>query len=392
MYKPQLQIRATFMRGGTSKGVFFSYDDLPQKAKEDQECLDKLLLRVLGSPDPYKNQIDGLGGTTSSTSKSVIVSKSSKEDHDIDYLFGQVSVDKPFVDWSGNCGNLSGAVGSFAISRGLIPKEKLEKDGIVKIKIWQKNIKKTLINHVRVENGVVKEMGDFFLDGVAFSAEEIKLEFVSPIDKDEKLFPTGNLIDDLEVPNVGSFKATMISAGIPTIFLKADELGFSGTELRDDINQNKEILEKMEVIRAHGALKMGLIKDINEAKTRAHTPKIAFVSPPKSYTSSSGKSIKASDIDLNVRAFSMGQIHHAMMGTASVAISVASCIKGTLLYEARGGGEKDEIIFGHPSGVLKVGASIGSEDGNIVVKKASMSRSARIIMDGFVHIPADTMD
>lgn len=390
MYVPQIKIRATYMRGGTSKGVFFCVDDLPKEIRDNPKILDKFLLRVIGSPDPYEKQIDGMGGATSSTSKVVIVSKSKKDGHDIEYLFGQVSIDKPFVDWSGNCGNLSGAIGSFAISRGLFPKEKLH-EGIVKVIIWQKNIKKSIVNYVDIENGEVKEMGDFFLDGVAFGANEIKVEFMSPIDKDEKIFPTNNLIDDLVVPNLGTFKVTMINAGIPTIFLNAKDLGYSGTELQEDINFDKKALERFETIRAYGALKMGLIKDIKEAQTRAHTPKIAFVSPPKSYISSSGKNIDKNDIDLNVRALSMGKLHHAMMGTASVAISVASCIKGTLPNIATGGKEIKEVVFGHPSGILKVGADISYENGKIVINKASMSRSARVIMDGFVHVPADIL-
>lgn len=388
-YQPQFKVKATYMRGGTSKGTFFKLEDLPKEARENQEVLDKLLLRIVGSPDPYKKQIDGMGGATSSTSKTVIVSKSTKEGHDVDYLFGQVSIDKPFMDWSGNCGNLSGAIGSFAIQSGLIPKEKLVENGIVEVKIWQKNIQKTIINYVPMKDGYVQEMGDFMLDGVAFSAAEIKLEFVSPIDANEELFPTGNLVDDLEVPNIGTFKATMISAGIPTIFLNASELGYKGIELQNDINSDEEALEKFETIRAYGAIKMGLIKDIKEAQTRAHTPKIAFVSQSQEYTSSSGKEIKASDIDLNVRALSMGQLHHAMMGTASVAIGVAACVPGTLVNLAAGGGEKGEITFGHPSGTLKVGAIIKQKNNKYEIEKVSMSRSARIIMDGYVYVPAD---
>lgn len=388
-YEPQITVRATYMRGGTSKGTFFNIDDLPLEARNNQEAKDKLLLRVVGSPDPYKKQIDGMGGATSSTSKTVLVGKSEVEGHDVDYYFGQVSIDKPFMDWSGNCGNLSSAVGPFAIKSGLV--DNVPQDGICCVKIWQANIKKTILCYVPIKNGIVQEIGDYEIDGVAFPAAEIKLEFVEPVDPSEELFPTGNLVDDLEVPGIGTFKATMITAGIPTIFLNADELGYKGTELQPDINSDEEALTKFETIRAYGAIKMGLISDIKEAQTRAHTPKIAFVSKSQEYTASSGKQITTSDIDLNVRALSMGQLHHAMMGTASVAIGVAACVPGTLVNIAAGGGEKDNVTFGHPSGTLKVGAILSQQDGKYKVEKASMSRSARVIMDGFVHVPADTM-
>ncbi len=390
-YTPQQTIPATYMRGGTSKGVFFKKDELPKEALADQAKLDKLLLRVIGSPDPYNKQIDGLGNASSSTSKAVIVSKSSKEDHDVDYRFAQIAIDKPFVDWSGNCGNLTGAVGSFAIKSAFIDKNRFVEDGIIEVRIWQVNIQKTIIAHVPMSGGVVREMGDFILDGVAFPAAEVKIEFIAPIDPDETLFPTGNLVDDLEVPGVGTFKATMITAGIPTIFLNAEAIGYKGTELQGDINSDAKALEMFETIRAYGAIKMGLISDIKEAQTRQHTPKVAFVSPPEAYTSSSGKAIELSDIELNVRALSMGQLHHAMMGTASVAIAVSACIPGTLVSDAAGGGERESVVFGHPSGTLRVGSSIIKENGNYTIKKVGMSRSARIIMDGSVFVPSDTM-
>jgi len=386
-YKPQIKVPATYMRGGTSKGTFFRIEDLPKEAQFAGLARDKLLLRVVGSPDPYGKQIDGMGGATSSTSKTVLIEKSSQPNHDVDYYFGQVSIDKPFMDWSGNCGNLSSAVGPFAINCGYV--DNCIENGIQTVKIWQANIKKTILCNVAMKNGEVQEIGDYWIDGVAFPASEIGLEFVAPVDPNETLFPTGNLVDDLEVPGIGTFKATMIMAGIPTIFLNAEDIGYNGTELQPDINSDDKALKKFETIRAYGAIKMGLITDIKEAKTRAHTPKIAFVSQAQKYTASSGKEIKTSDIDLNVRALSMGLLHHAMMGTASVAIGVAACIPGTLVNIASGGGKKNTVTFGHPSGTLKVGAIIGK---NNLVEKASMSRSARVIMDGFVHVPADTME
>ncbi len=389
-YKPQFKVKATYMRGGTSKGTFFNIANLPKKAQENQEARNKLLQRVVGSPDVYKKQMDGMGGASSSTSKAILIGKSEKPDHDVDYYFGQVAIDKDFMDWSGNCGNLSSAVGPFAIHEGLV--DNVPENGVCCVKIWQANIKKTILCYVTMENGMVKEMGDYEIDGVAFSAEEIKLEFVEPVDPNEELFPTGNLVDDLEVEGVGTFKATMITAGIPTIFLNADELGYKGTELQGDINSDIEALKKFETIRTAGALKMGLISDPKEAETRQHTPKIAFVSPAKDFITSSGKEVKATEMDLHVRALSMQQLHHAMMGTASVAIGVAACIPGTLVNIAAGGGEKDSVTFGHPSGAIKVGATICKEGDKYIVQKASMSRSARIIMDGYVHVPAGTMD
>ncbi|HIF5692674.1 TPA: 2-methylaconitate cis-trans isomerase PrpF [Vibrio parahaemolyticus] len=388
----QIKVPATYMRGGTSKGVFFNLDDLPAEAQVAGAARDKLLLRVIGSPDPYGKQIDGMGGATSSTSKTVIVSRSSRDDHDVDYLFGQVSIDKPFVDWSGNCGNLSAAVGPFAIHAGLIPQERIPENGIVTVRVWQVNISKTILVHVPIVNGFVQETGEFELDGVTFPAAEIQVDFVDPADGEGSMFPTGNLVDDLVVPDVGTFNATFINAGIPTIFIDAESIGYQGTELQDDINNDDAALAMFESIRAHGALKMGLISELEEAQIRQHTPKIAFVSKSKSYQSSSGKAVNESEIDVLVRALSMGKLHHAMMGTAAVAIASAACVPGTLVNLAAGGGEKESVTFGHPSGTLKVGAQAKQTEQGWVVQKAIMSRSARILMEGFVRVPSDVFE
>ncbi|MBP6294122.1 MAG: 2-methylaconitate cis-trans isomerase PrpF [Hydromonas sp.] len=390
----QIKVPATYIRGGTSKGVFFKLTDLPESAQVAGEARDKLLMRIIGSPDPYSKQIDGMGGATSSTSKTVILSKSTHPDHDVDYLFGQVSIDTAFVDWSGNCGNLSAAVGSFAISSGLVDATRIPENGTCTVRIWQANIGKTIIAHVPITNGQVQETGDFELDGVTFPAAEVQLEFLDPADEGEgdggsAMFPTGNLVDDLEVPNIGTFKATLINAGIPTIFVNAADIGYTGTELQDAINNDTAALEKFETIRAYGAVKMGLIKDISEAAKRQHTPKVAFVAPPTDYVSSSGKAVKATDIDLLVRALSMGKLHHAMMGTAAVAIGTAAAVTGTLVNIAAGGGEKSAVRFGHPSGTLRVGAEAKLVDGQWTVTKAIMSRSARTLMSGWVHVPED---
>ena len=387
MFKPQIKVPATYMRGGTSKGVFFNLTDLPKPAQVAGEARDNLLLRVIGSPDPYGKQTDGMGGATSSTSKTVILSKSEQADHDVDYLFGQVAIDKAFVDWSGNCGNLTSAVGAFAISNGLVDKNRVPDNGIAIVRVWQANIKKSILVHVPMTNGEVQETGDFELDGVTFPAAEVKLEFVDPADGDGALFPTGNVVDDLEVPDVGTLKATMINAGIPTIFINAEDIGYTGTELQDDINNDDAALEKLETIRAYGAVKMGLINNINEAQARQHTPKVAFVAKPVAYNASSGKHIVAGSINLLVRAMSMGKLHHAMMGTAAVAIGTAAAIDGTLVNMAAGGGALSEVNFGHPSGTLKVGAEAKKINGDWQVTKASMSRSARVLMEGVVRVP-----
>ena len=390
----QIRIPATYMRGGTSKGVFFRLQDLPASCQVPGAARDALFMRVIGSPDPYAAHIDGMGGATSSTSKCVILSKSTQPEHDVDYLYGQVSIDKAFVDWSGNCGNLSTAAGAFAIHAGLIDPARVPQEGVCVVRIWQANIQKTIIAHVPVSNGQVQETGDFELDGVTFPAAEIVLEFLDPSDDGEEggsMFPTGNLVDELEVPGVGTFPATLISAGIPTVFVNAADIGYQGTELREAINGDPAQLARFEQIRVAGALRMGLIKSAEEALTRQHTPKIAFVSPPKTYTASSGKTIAANEVDLLVRALSMGKLHHAMMGTCAVAIGTAAAVPGTLVNLAAGGGEREAVRFGHPSGTLRVGAQAVQADGQWTVTKASMSRSARILMEGWVRVPGDLL-
>lgn len=390
---PQVKIPATYIRGGTSKGVFFRLQDLPEACQVPGEARDRLFMRVIGSPDPYAAHIDGMGGATSSTSKCVILSKSSQPGHDVDYLYGQVSIDKAFVDWSGNCGNLSTAAGAFAIHAGLVDPSRIPANGTCVVRIWQANIQKTIIAHVPVTDGQVQETGDFELDGVTFPAAEIVLEFLDPSDDGEEggsMFPTGNLVDELDVPGVGTLKATLITAGIPTVFVNAEDIGYTGTELREAINGDPEALARFEKIRVAGALRMGLIKTPEEALTRQHTPKVAFVAPPRDYQASSGKTVKAGEIDLLVRALSMGKLHHAMMGTAAVAIGTAAAIPGTLVNLAAGGGERTAVRFGHPSGTLRVGAEAREVDGQWQVTKAIMSRSARILMEGWVRVPADS--
>ena len=389
----QLRIPATYMRGGTSKGVFFRLQDLPAAAQVPGPARDALLLRVIGSPDPYGKQIDGMGGATSSTSKAVILARSSRPDHDVDYLFGQVAIGEAFVDWSGNCGNLTSAVGPFAIANGLVDAARVPRDGVCTVRIWQANVSRTIVAHVPVANGAVQETGDFELDGVTFPSAELQLEFIDPAADEDgaggAMFPTGRLVDELVVPGVGTLEATLINAGIPTIFVKAAALGYTGTELQDAINGDPQALATFELIRAHGALRMGLIQRLEEAAKRQHTPKVAFIAGPADYVSSSGRRIAAGEIDLLVRALSMGKLHHAMMGTAAVAVGTAAAIPGTLVNLAAGGGARSSVRFGHPSGTLRVGAEARQVDGQWTVAKASMSRSARVLMEGWVRVPAE---
>ncbi|MCY0965339.1 2-methylaconitate cis-trans isomerase PrpF [Parathalassolituus penaei] len=387
---PQIKVPATYIRGGTSKGVFFRRADLPEACQQPGEARDRFLMRVIGSPDPYGQQIDGMGGATSSTSKTVILDKSTQPGHDVDYLFGQVAINKAFVDWSGNCGNLTAAVGAFAIMSGFVNAERIPENGICTVRIWQKNISKTIVAHVPITNGEVQETGDFELDGVTFPAAEVVIEFMDPADGEGSMFPTGNVVDDLEVPGIGTFKATLINSGIPTIFLNAADIGYTGTELQKDLNSDSAALERFETMRAWGAVKMGLISDIAEAATRQHTPKIAFVAPATAYTASSGKEIAAADIDVCVRALSMGKLHHAMMGTAAVAIATAAAVPGTLVNLAAGGGERNAVTFGHPSGSLRVGAEAEIRSGEWTATKAVMGRSARVLMEGWVRVPGDS--
>ena len=400
-FAPQLRVPATYMRGGTSKGVFFRVQDLPPAMQQPGPARDNFLMRLIGSPDPYGKHTDGMGGATSSTSKTVLLAKSTRPNHDVDYLFGQVAIDKAFVDWGGNCGNLSAAVGPYAISNGLIDAARVPHNGVATIRIWQANIGKTIIAHVPITHGAVQETGDFALDGVTFPAAEVQLEFMDPAaeegagDGGGALFPTGKLVDELDVPAIansihfkgGKLKATMLTAGIPTIFVNAADIGFTGTELQDDINANPAHLAMMEAIRTAGALRMGLIKKPEEIAKHQHVPKVAWVAPPLSYTASSGKAVNAGDIDVLVRAMSMGKLHHAMMGTAAVAIAVGACVPGTLVNRAAGGGAKSAVRFGHPSGTLRVGAEAVQENGEWQVKKAVMSRSARVLMEGYVRVP-----
>ncbi len=363
------------MRGGTSKGVFLRPENLPA----DPAARDRILLRIIGSPDPYGKQIDGMGAATSSTSKVVLISKSQRPDCDVDYLFGQVRIDAPVIDWSGNCGNLTTAVGPYAISEGIVA---APKDGLATVRIWQANIKKRIVAQVPMRGGEVVEEGDFELDGVTFPAAEVKLEFMDPGEEGE-MFPTGNVVDMLE----GNIEATLINAGNPTVFVTAASLGFRGTEMQGDINENPALLAKLEKVRAQGAVAMKLAKNLAEAAERQHTPKISFVAPPADYVASDGRKVGAEAIDMLARIVSMGKLHHAMTGTGGVAIAAAAAVPGTIVSRTARKNPDGRIRFGHPSGTLTVGAEAKAQGKQWVVSKALMSRTARRLMEGWVRVP-----
>jgi probable AcnD-accessory protein PrpF len=377
----QLRIPAVYMRGGTSKGVFFLADDLPSDSVERE----RLLLRVVGSPDRYGRHIDGMGGATSSTSKVVIVSRSQRPDCDVDYLFGAVSIEEPLIDWSGNCGNLTSAVGPFAICSGLVA---APENGTARVRIWQANVGRRIVAHVPVQNGEIVEEGDFEFAGLPFPSAEIRLDFLDP-GGDGSMFPTGAVLDRLDVPGVGVVDATLINAGNPTIFVDAGTLGLRGTELQQDVNGDAELLARAEALRAHGAVAMGLGATAEEiSRRRPHTPKVVLVASASGYTTSDGRPVRESDIDLLARIFSMGQLHHAMTGTGAVAIAAAAAVPGTLVHRLHPSGAEGVARFGHPSGVFRVGAETVHADGEWTVTRVTMSRSARRLMEGWVRVPA----
>ncbi|SDZ61737.1 2-methylaconitate cis-trans isomerase PrpF [Pseudomonas salomonii] len=377
----QRRIPAVYMRGGSSKGVFFLDKDLPPAGQER----DAILLRVIGSPDVYGKQIDGMGGATSSTSKVVIIGQASREDCDVDYLFGAPAIETPVIDWSGNCGNLSSAVGPYAISEGLVD---APRDGIAVVRIWQANIQKRIIAHVPMRNGEVLEEGDFVLDGVAFPAAEIVLEFLKPGGSDGSILPTGNAVDELEIPGIGLMPVTLLNAGNPTIFLEADRVGLKGTETQDQVNGDAELLARCETIRAHCTVAMGLAATAEEAtRLRPHTPKLCFVAKPQSYQAAGGKFVEPGDIDVIARILSMGKLHHAITGTGAVAVAVAAALDGTLVNRIVGDIGDRQVRMGHTAGSVAVGAKTVLEDGGWSVDKAVMSRSARRLMEGWVRVP-----
>ena len=376
----QTPIQAVFMRGGTSKGVFFREDWLPS----DPAIRERVLLRVIGSPDPYGQQIDGMGCGTSSTTKVVIVGPATRDDSDVNYTFGAVAIGDPVIDWSGNCGNLTSAVGPFAIAQGLVA---APENGIATVRIWQTNIRARIIARVPMRDGKVVEGGDFVLDGVTFPAAEIPLEFLQDAAQSEGMFPTGRLIETLDIPGIGPIEATLITAGNPAIMVHAATLGLTGAELQADINGNTALLARAEAIRAHCAVAMGLSKTAAEAtELRPHTPKLAFVSQPRAYVASNGQAVAAEDIQLNARIFSMGKLHHAMTGTGAVGLAAAAAIPGTVVSQTMGG-PRTALRFGHPSGTLSVGAQTALRDGAWAVTSVTMSRSARRLMEGAVFVP-----
>lgn len=375
-----ISLPATWMRGGTSKGLFFRAADLPA----DPALRDRLLLRALGSPDPYGKQIDGVGGATSSTSKVVIVGPAARTDCDVDYLFGQVPIGEGPIDWSGNCGNLTAAVGPFALRQGLVP---MPADGLATVRIWQANIGKRILARVPVAGGAVVEAGDFRLDGVAFPAAEIGLEFLDPAGEAGGLFPTGRRVDGLSLPGGGAIEATLIDAGNPLVLVAASDLGVAGDEPQAELNARPDLLARCEAIRVAGALAMGLARDAEAARLRPHTPKLALLAPPLACTSSGGRRFTTDQLDLACRVVSIGVFHHAIPGTAAIAIAAGASVPGTVAASllVRPAGEL--LQLGHPSGRVGVGVEAREEGAAWRILAARMSRSARVLMEGRVFVP-----
>jgi len=380
---PPVAFPATFMRGGTSKGVFFRDGVLPA----DPALRDAILLAVLGGPDQYKRQIDGLGGASSSTSKAVIVGPSRRPDADVDYLFGQVSIDRAFVDYSGNCGNLSGAVGPYAIAQGLVPAV----EGITVVRIWQVNTNRLIIAHVPVRGGQPLEEGTFHLDGVPTPGAEIVVDFVDPGGSlTGALLPTGNVVDVLDVADVGRVRATLLDAATAMVFVHAADLGLTGTEQRQQVDADAALLARVEAIRAAGAVAMGLAATVEEATAnRPGTPKIAFVSPPRAHVAAGGATIATDEIDFVARCFSMGTMHHAFVATGAVAAAVAAVLPGTVVNEVAPLGSRGSatVRFAHASGVVRIGAAVEQRNGTSTASTVRVSRTARRIMHGEVFVP-----
>ncbi len=379
-----IRFPATWMRGGTSKGLFVDPADLPV----DPARRDALLLRALGSPDPYGTQMDGLGGATSSTSKVALVSRSTRPGFDLDYRFGAVAVSEAVIDWSGNCGNLSAAVGVFGLSRSLVA---APADGIAMLRIWQANLGQTILAHLPVRDGQAVEDGDFRLAGVAFPGAEIVLDFLDPA-SETALLPTGQPTDRLEIPGLGVIEASLINAGNPTIFVRAADLDLTGTESPADFNRDAALLARCEAIRAHGAVAMRLAARPEDATAqRPHTPKLAFVAPARTYRATDGSLIAASAVDLVARILSMGKLHHAFTATGAVALAVAAMLPGSLARDALGDplAAESEVRIGHAAGVMAVGATVVADQGRWRVEKVILRRSARRLMEGWVWAPAD---
>jgi len=375
---------AVFMRGGTSKGIFFRGGVLPEEPK----LRDAILLRALGSPDPYKRQIDGLGGASSSTSKAVIVSRSDRPGIDVDYLFAQVDVERPLIDYTANCGNLSGAVGPFAISEGLV--EAI--DGTTSVRIWQVNTSRLIVAHVPVRDGEPVEEGAYVIDGVPFPSAEIALDFYDPGGSvTGKLLPTGNAVDELDVPAVGVLRVTLLDAATITVFVRANDVGLVGTELRPQVDGDVALLAKLESIRAAAAVRLGLAANAQEAtRRRPGTPKLALVAAPARYRTAGGIDIEAEQVDFVARMISMGTLHHAFPGTGAICAAVAAAIPGTVVNEVAcvAPGREHSITFGHTSGTIRIGVTLAERDAIWHAEKARVSRSARRIMQGEVCIPA----
>jgi 2-methylaconitate cis-trans-isomerase PrpF len=380
----QHRIRAVVMRGGTSRAVFFHQADLPV----DPEIRDRVILKIYGGGDPYGRQIDGLGGATSVTSKTAIIGPASVPDADVDYTFGQVSVGKPLIDYGGNCGNISSAVGPFAIEEGLVRAT----DPVTQVRIWQTNTRKRIIAHVPTAGGVPQAEGEHSIDGVPGAGALILLEFLNPGGSmTGRLLPTGHPTDALDVPGVGGVTVSLIDAANPVVFIRPSDLGLTGLETAERVDGDPALLSRIEAVRAHAAVRMGLAPNAAEASAKSPgVPKIAFVTSPQEYIAADGRVVAPAGIEVVGRIMTMGRLHRAYALTGAICTAVAAQVEGTLVHEAARAARSGErsVRIGHPSGVIEIGVDVRRSDGAWIVEKVTTQRTARRLMEGAALIPA----
>lgn len=379
----QRKIPCTVMRGGTSRALFFKEADLPP----DPIVRDRVIMAAFGSPDPYGRQINGLGGATSTTSKVAVISPREGEKNTVNYTFGQVSITSSLIDRKGNCGNISSAVGPFAIDEGMVEVE----EPVTTVRIYNTNTKKYIVARVPVKNGKAVVEGDYAIAGIPGTGARISLEFEHPGGSvTGKLLPTGNPTDILNAGGFGEFTASIVDAANPVVFVRASDLGLQGIELPREVDGNLELLAKIESIRAAAAVRIGLADTPEEATRKSPAvPKIAFVSPPSYYTTLSGTNVMAADVDLVARIMSMGKLHAAYAITGAICTAGAAKIEGSVVWEmVRGEKRQASLVhLGHPSGTLEVEVDMVKSGETWEYVKGTVFRTARRLMDGFVYVP-----
>lgn len=371
-------LKAAFCRGGTSKAVMFNGADLP----EDRASRDRIFLHVLGSPDAYGRQLDGMGGGLSSLSKVVIVEPSARKDADLDYTFVQIAVDKPVADYGAMCGNMASAVGPFAIDEGILKAD----DGVVKIRIHNTNTNKLFDARFEVANGKAVEIGDFAIPGISQRGARIQLDFLDPGGAATgKLLPTGNLIDRLIVGEE-EIQASMVDASNPVVFVRAQDVGLNGTESPESIDADEVLMERLDQIRRSAAVAMGMAARPQDALLS--NPKIALVAPSAAFTALDGSQYTPSDGHLSVRLVSMGNVHRAITLTGAMCVAVAARLPGTLVHSIVKPDDGGRILVANPSGILPVEAKVAMEGQAMTALSATTFRTQRRIMSGVVHFPA----